>query len=99
MPKDKQRRVLTLKERLDVLRRVEGGRSCRAVATELKVGKTQIQNIIKEKESLLKQWAEGGNSHERPPRLNDHFLAYKGVVVQARDYCICCVRSRLSLFS
>ena len=26
-------------------------------------------------------------SHERPPRLNDHFLAYKGVVVQARDYC------------
>ena len=38
-------------------------------------------------------------SHERPPRLNDHFLAYKGVVVQARDYCItkCTLRVRLDV--
>lgn len=64
MPKEKlkQRKVLTLKERIDILRRVEGGRSCRSVAAEFEVGKTQIQKIVQQKEDLLKQWAEGGNS-------------------------------------
>ena len=47
----RKRKVLTLEERVSVLDKIEKGQSCCSVAEELGVGKTQIQNIVKDKES------------------------------------------------
>ena len=47
-----KRKILTLEERVSVLKKVGDGKSCRSIALELGVGKTQIQSIVKEKTSL-----------------------------------------------
>ena len=61
----RKRKVLTLEERVSVLDKIEKGQSCRSVAEELSVGKTQIQNIVKDKEDILKQWAAGESSSKK----------------------------------
>ena len=61
----RKRKILTLEERVSVLSKIEKGQSCRSVAEELGVGKTQIQNIVKDKEDILKQWAAGESSSKK----------------------------------
>ena len=51
----RKRKVLTLEERTGVLNKIESGRSCHSVAEEIGVGKTQIQNIVKDKEGIQKR--------------------------------------------
>ena len=58
----RKRKVLTLEERVSVLDKIEKGQSCCPVAEELGVGRTQIQNIVKNKKDILKQWADGESS-------------------------------------
>ena len=45
----RKRKVLTLEERVSVLKKVGDGKSCRSIAPELGVGITQIQSIVREK--------------------------------------------------
>ena len=61
----RKRNVLTLEERVSVLNKIKKGQSCRSIAEEIGVGKTQIQNIIKDKEDILKRWAAGESSHKK----------------------------------
>ena len=42
----RKRKVLNLEQRLEVLKKIDSGMSCRKVASEFGVGKTQIQAII-----------------------------------------------------
>ena len=60
-----KRKVLTLEERMGVLYSSSKGKSCRAIAKELGVGKTQIQGIIKERDDIKKRWESGGRSDEK----------------------------------
>ena len=61
----RKRKVLTLAERVAVLNKIDSGMSCRSVAEELGVGKTQIQNIVKEQEDIRKRWASGECSDKK----------------------------------
>ncbi len=54
--------VLTLEERVSVIKKADSGTSCRAIASEFGVGKTQVQIIVKEKEDIMKRWEEGERS-------------------------------------
>ena len=58
----RKRKVLTLEERVSVLKKVGDGKSCRSIALELGVGKTQIQSIVKEKDELTKRWESGSRA-------------------------------------
>ena len=60
----RKRNVLSLAERMKVIERSENGESCLSIARSLDVGKTQIQLIIKDKESVKLRW-ESGESGER----------------------------------
>ena len=54
-----KRKVLTLEERVAVIQKIDCGKSCRSVAEEIGVGKTEIQGIVKDKEAILKRWKDG----------------------------------------
>ena len=55
----RKRKVLTLEERVSVIRNADSGSSCRAIAAELGVGKTQVQTIVKDREDIMRKWEEG----------------------------------------
>lgn len=60
-------KLLTLEERINVLRLLESGKSCGQLADELNVGKTQIQSIKKRKLELTDDF-ENNISGERKRR-------------------------------
>lgn len=70
----RKRKVLTLEERVAVIKKTEEGKSCRTVATEFGVGKTQIQTIVKEREEIMKKWESGESSSKKysKPRTADY---------------------------
>ena len=59
-----KRKVLTLEQRVKVLKMADEGKSGRAIAAELQVGKTQVHKIVKDKENLMKEWEDGGNTEK-----------------------------------
>ena len=61
----RKRKVLTLEERVAVIRKIDCGKSCRSVAQETGVGKTQIHGIVKDKEAILKRWKDGERSDKQ----------------------------------
>lgn len=65
------RKVLTLNERVEVLRLVESGTSYRKVANIFQVGRTQISNIVKRKEEILEDYSNKvpGNRKSRKKGL------------------------------
>lgn len=60
----RKRKILCLEERVKVLKLCERGESCRKVASDFGVGKTQIQAIMKNKDEIMKHW-DGGVAGER----------------------------------
>ena len=47
-----KRKTLTLEERIKVIERSDKGDAARRIAADFNIGKTQIQNIIKDKVQL-----------------------------------------------
>ena len=47
------RKTLNLDDKVKAINLCDGGKSCRAVAEEMGVGRTQIMNIIKRKSELI----------------------------------------------
>lgn len=62
---NRKRKVLTLEERIRVIKFSNKGESARKIALSIGVGKTQIQSIIREKESILKEWKSGESSNRK----------------------------------
>ena len=54
-----KRKVLDLEQRVAVLKKIDSGQSCRRIASELGVGKTQIQGIVCDREDIMKRWQAG----------------------------------------
>lgn len=63
-----KRKFLTLEERMKVIKMSESGRSQRAIADEMNVGKTQIQCILKRKRELVDDFEQNGNCDSKRPR-------------------------------
>ena len=60
MSGDNKRKVLSLAQRMDVLRRLDSGQSCRMIAKEIGCGKTQISRIRLERTVISSEWETGG---------------------------------------
>ena len=50
-----KRKVLTLQDRINVIERSDRGESSRAIAEAVGCGRTQVQNILKDRDKLLAQ--------------------------------------------
>ncbi|KAJ4443982.1 hypothetical protein ANN_05771 [Periplaneta americana] len=57
-----KRTVLTLEERMKLIRESEKGISARKLAKIFKCGKTQVNTILKSKESIIREWNGNMNS-------------------------------------
>lgn len=60
-----KRKVLSLEDRIKVVRMNTAGKSCRKIAEELCVGKTQIQKIIQDKHLIQTEIASGSNLEKK----------------------------------
>lgn len=56
-----KRKCLTLEERVKCLKLLESGKSSRVVASELGVGRSQVQNVLKRKREIIDEFE--GNGH------------------------------------
>ena len=61
-PSKQARSVLTLAEKIKAIDAVQNGRSNRQVPLDFGVGRTQIDNIIKQKTKLLQLYDDGTSS-------------------------------------
>lgn len=64
----KKGEVLSLKLRVEVIRESSRGLSQRALALKFNCSKTQIQNILKDRDRLLREWKEGGSQFAKRKR-------------------------------
>ena len=58
----RKRKVLTLEERVTVVKEPNSVKSCCSIASELDVGETQIHGIVKEKDEIMKCWESGSKA-------------------------------------
>ena len=72
--KSKQK-VLSLLERVKIVERSDKGESCLAIARSLGVGKTRIQSIIREKESIKRRWQAGESGEGKTSKIKKTALA------------------------
>ena len=70
-----KRKVLSLLERVKVVERSDKGESCLAIARSLSVGKTQIQSIVREKESIKRRWQAGESGERKTSKIKKTALA------------------------
>ena len=54
-----RRKILTLDDRVDVLKRIDNGESCRSIAAAVNCGKSQISRIRSDRAAILKEWESG----------------------------------------
>ena len=57
-----KRVILTLEQRVNVIKKLDAGRSCRAVAQETGCGKTQITRIKQDRHGIMRDWQSGGRA-------------------------------------
>ena len=55
----RKRKILALEDRIGVIKSSEKGKSSRKIADRIGVGRTQVQQIIKEKANLMREGEEG----------------------------------------
>ena len=60
--RDRKRKILTLEQRLEVIKQLDSGKSCRKVAEDFGCGKTQIARCKTERVDILKEWESGSRS-------------------------------------
>ena len=53
-----KRKILTLDDRVDVLKRIDNGR----IAAAVNCGKTQISRIRNDRAAIMKEWESGARS-------------------------------------
>ena len=58
----RKRKVLDLADRVKVIERHNKGETAIAISLSLGCGKTQIQEIVNDKESILSRWRNGESS-------------------------------------
>ena len=61
----RKRKVLSLRERVAVQSKIDSYKSCRSVAGEIGIGKTQIHGILQDREGILKRWETGEHSNKK----------------------------------
>jgi len=75
-----KRKFLTLEERVKVISLLGKGHSCRRVASDLGVGKTQIQSILKRKHEIMDEFEENVNCESKRPKRESEFASVNDLV-------------------
>ncbi|KAK7099553.1 hypothetical protein V1264_003680 [Littorina saxatilis] len=57
----KKRKILTLEQRMEVVKRSRKGETAISIARSFEVGKTQIQSIVSDQENVVNRWETGEN--------------------------------------
>ena len=52
-------KILTLDDRVDILKRIDNVESCRSIAAAVNCGKTQISRIRNDRAAIMKEWESG----------------------------------------
>ena len=87
------RKVLTLEERIKVIERSEKGETSKAIALSLDVGKNQVQNIIRDKQSILDRWKSGEGGERKI--VKRHKTLFSDINDKVWDWFIDCRRRRI----
>ena len=61
----RKRKILTLGERIEVIKRSDSGETAISIAKSVNVGKTQIQGIVQDEASILERWEKGDNAERK----------------------------------
>lgn len=64
---------MTLEERVKCLKLLEQGKSSRVIATEMGVGRTQVQGVLKRKREIMDEYEGNGNLDIKRQRPNSDF--------------------------
>ena len=80
----RKRTALKLSDRVKVIQRSDNGESAEAIALTLGVGKTQIQNIVKEKAEISKLWESGGDARAKFVKLKK--CLYEAINEKLHDF-------------
>ena len=67
----RKRNVLDLEQRVAVLKKIDSGQSRRRIASELGIGKTQIQRIVRDREDITKRWKAGELTDRKYGRVQE----------------------------
>ena len=62
----RKKTFLSVDQKIKVIKLSDGGRSARAIAADLGVGKTQIQAVLKNKEDITAHFIAGCSSERIP---------------------------------
>jgi hypothetical protein len=73
------RTVLSLEDRVKVVSRRQKGETAIAIASSMSVGKTQVQQIIRDKETILKRWEEGESGSRKIGKVKVRKMDYTAV--------------------
>ncbi|XP_055842148.1 uncharacterized protein LOC129909169 isoform X2 [Episyrphus balteatus] len=87
--KKRSRRVLSLKERIEVIKIAETRRDTRELALKFECGRTQILSILSQKERLLKEWANDGDPNRLRRRPSAMSLTTNKVIYEWLYRCKC----------
>lgn len=68
-----KRKCLTLEERVKCLKLLESGKSTRTVASEIGVGRTQVQNVLKRKREILDEYETKENINSKRPKVKTEY--------------------------
>lgn len=60
-----KRKMLTLEEKVKVLRLNEKGEKAKIISLSMEVGMTQIYSICRNRDAILKEWESGNTSSQR----------------------------------
>ncbi|KAH3832762.1 hypothetical protein DPMN_106057 [Dreissena polymorpha] len=75
-----KREFLTLQERVKVISLLDKGHSCRRVASDRGVGKTQIQSILKRKHEIMDEFEENVNCESKRLKRESEFASVNDLV-------------------
>ncbi|XP_055911120.1 uncharacterized protein LOC129945408 [Eupeodes corollae] len=87
--KKRSRRVLSLKERIEVIRIAETRRDTRELALKFDCGRTQILSILSQKERLLREWANNGDPNRLRRRPSAISITTNKVIYEWLYRCKC----------
>ena len=54
-----RRKIMTLDERVDVLKRIDNGEFCCSIVAAVNCGKSEISRIRRDRATILKEWDSG----------------------------------------
>lgn len=87
-----KRKVLTLEDRVNVIKMKDTGKSALAISKEIGCGKTQIQNIIRDRDSVMSLW-QSGNGRADQKNVKQRKLCYGDIDQLVWDW-FCKARSK-----